>query len=71
MVVPCGFSVGSTGPDFPWLRVFVEGVVIVGSILLVFGLQAWWDEFQDEGVGARRARDEPADPKALLGGMER
>ncbi len=25
-------------PDFPWLRVFVEGVVIVGSILLAFGI---------------------------------
>ena len=31
-------------PQVPWLRVFVEGVVIVGSILLAFGLQAWWDE---------------------------
>ena len=25
-------------PQIPWLRVFVEGVVIVGSILLAFGL---------------------------------
>ena len=25
----------------PWLRVFVEGVVIVGSILLAFGIEAW------------------------------
>ena len=24
-------------PSIPWLRVFVEGVVIVGSILLAFG----------------------------------
>ncbi len=31
----------------PWLRVFVEGVVIVGSILLAFGLQAWWEERQE------------------------
>ena len=31
----------------PWLRVFVEGVVIVGSILLAFGIQAWWDERQE------------------------
>ena len=37
----------------PWLRVFVEGVVIVGSILLAFGLQAWWEGLQDEG----RAQD--------------
>jgi hypothetical protein len=33
--------------QIPWLRVFVEGVVIVGSILLAFGIQAWWDERQD------------------------
>ena len=29
--------------QIPWLRVFVEGVVIVGSILLAFGIQAWWE----------------------------
>lgn len=29
--------------DIPWLRVFVEGGVIVGSILLAFALDAWWD----------------------------
>ena len=34
-------------PQIPWLRVFVEGVVIVGSILLAFGIQAWWDEAQE------------------------
>ena len=33
--------------QIPWLRVFVEGVVIVGSILLAFGLQAWWDGVQE------------------------
>ena len=27
-----------TGELIPWLRVFVEGVVIVGSILLAFGI---------------------------------
>ena len=32
--------------QIPWLRVFVEGVVIVVSILLAFGLQAWWDGVQ-------------------------
>jgi len=37
--------------QIPWLRVFVEGVVIVGSILLAFGLQAWWD-------GRRAAEEE-------------
>ncbi len=34
-------------PQIPWLRVFVEGVVIVGSILLAFGIQAWWDGRQE------------------------
>ena len=34
--------------QIPWLRVFVEGVVIVGSILLAFGIQAWWDGVQQE-----------------------
>ena len=33
--------------QIPWLRIFVEGVVIVVSILLAFGLQAWWDGVQD------------------------
>jgi len=33
-------------PQVPWLRVFVEGAVIVGSILLAFGIQAWWDDQQ-------------------------
>ena len=33
--------------QIPWLRVFVEGVVIVGSILLAFGIQAWWDDRQE------------------------
>ena len=28
--------------SIPWLRVSVEGVVIVGSILLAFGIEAWW-----------------------------
>ena len=29
--------------QIPWLRVFVEGVVIVSSILLAFGIDAWWE----------------------------
>ncbi len=34
----------------PWLRVFVEGVVIVGSILLAFGIDAWWDGVQERAL---------------------
>ncbi len=37
-------------PQIPWLRVFVEGVVIVGSILLAFGSEAWWDESQERAL---------------------
>ncbi len=33
--------------QIPWLRVFVEGVVIVGSILLAFGVDAAWSDRQD------------------------
>ena len=40
--------------QIPWLRVFVEGVVIVGSILLAFGIEAWWDGVQ-ERVEERQA----------------
>lgn len=32
----------------PWLRVLIEGVVIVGSILLGFGIDAWWEGRQEE-----------------------
>ena len=34
-------------PQIPWLRVFVEGVVIVGSILLAFGIDAAWEGAQE------------------------
>ncbi len=30
-----------------WKRLAIEGVVIVASILLAFGLQAWWDDRKD------------------------
>jgi len=33
----------------PWLRIALEGVVIVGSILLAFGIDAWWAGWQDRG----------------------
>lgn len=33
----------------PWFRVLVEGVVIVGSILLAFGIDAWWDGLKERG----------------------
>ena len=36
----------STG-RVPWFRVAVEGVVIVASILLAFGIDAWWDGLEE------------------------
>ena len=46
--------------QIPWLRVLVEGVVIVGSILLAFGIDAWWD-----------ARQERVEEAEILAGLHR
>lgn len=32
--------------QIPWARILVEGVVVVISILLAFGIDAWWDQRQ-------------------------
>ncbi len=38
----------TTNPrSLPWLRIIVQGVVIVGSILLAFAIDAAWDVRQD------------------------
>ena len=34
--------------NIPWSRVVIEGLVIVVSILLAFGIDAWWDGRQEE-----------------------
>lgn len=34
-------------PMIPWSRIFVESVAIVGSILLAFAIDAWWDDQQE------------------------
>lgn len=34
-------------PQIPWPRIFAEGVAIIVSILLAFGIQAWWEGRQD------------------------
>jgi hypothetical protein len=36
--------------QIPWLRVFAEGAVIVVSILLAFGIDAWWDNRQERAA---------------------
>ena len=32
----------------PWKRLYVEAAAIVGSILLAFAIDAWWDEIGDQ-----------------------
>ncbi len=44
----------------PWLRVFAEGAVIVLSILLAFGIDAWW-EGRQERAEEREALEALAD----------
>lgn len=34
-------------PPIQWSRLFIEGFVIVASILLAFAIDAWWDERQE------------------------
>jgi len=53
-------------PQIPWLRVFVEGVVIVGSILLAFGIDAWWDTRQEREEEQQILRGLQADFEANL-----
>ena len=33
--------------EIPWPRILVEGAVIIVSILLAFGIDAWWDGRQE------------------------
>jgi len=35
--------------SIPWPRIFAEGFAIVVSILLAFGIQAWWEGRQERG----------------------
>ena len=58
----------------PWLRVGVEGVVIVGSILLALGLDAAWEERQEraeEQSILRELRAEFETNQDILRGTER
>ena len=33
--------------EIPWKRISIEAAAIVGSILLAFAIDAWWDEIQE------------------------
>lgn len=41
----------SRAKQIPWMRVVVEGVVIVVSILLALALDAWWDGVKEREAG--------------------
>jgi hypothetical protein len=36
--------------QIPWVRVLLEGMVIVVSILLAFGIDAWWDRARNHDL---------------------
>jgi len=40
----------------PWKRLATESVIIVGSILLAFAIDAWWDERQEQRAQVERLR---------------
>jgi hypothetical protein len=39
--------------QIPWLRISLEGVLIVTSILLAFGIDAWWADQQEQKEAVR------------------
>lgn len=39
--------------QIPWLRAVLEGALIVSSILLAFGIDAWWADEQDQKESLR------------------
>ncbi len=43
-------TAASARPRIDWRRVFVEGTVIVVSILLAFAIDAWWDGRKDRAA---------------------
>ncbi len=46
----------STVRKVPWTRVLLEGAVIVLSVLLAFGIQAWWDDLSEAREETRLLR---------------
>ena len=53
-----------------WLRVALEGVVIVASILLAFGIEAWWSRAQEREEETRLLGAVLEDARANLGILE-
>ena len=52
---------GEGARKIPWGRILAEGILIVVSILLAFGIEAWWadrDERRDEVDALRNLRED-------------
>lgn len=56
-------NASGSGSRLPWARFLIEGTLIVASILLAFGIDAWGDE-------RSRKRDERAELESLLTELE-
>lgn len=54
-----------------WIRIGAEGLVIVGSILLAFALDAWWDRRTEAEEERIILTDLRSDFEASLQGLER
>jgi hypothetical protein len=54
----------------PWLRVLAEGVIIVGSILLAFGIDAGWDARQERELERSYIARIAADLRATQAGID-
>ena len=52
---------GNVKLSLPWRRSLLEGFVIVASILLAFGIDAWWDRAQERALGRELLFDLQAD----------
>lgn len=53
----------------PWKRISIESVAIVGSILLAFSIDAWWDDTQrreDESIVLKALLDDLNEKKSVL-----
>lgn len=60
----------NTSSDIPWKRISAEAVAIVGSILLAFAIDAWWDDRVDETVAREYVDQLLVEARENLRGLE-
>jgi hypothetical protein len=56
--------------DIPWKRISAEAVAIVGSILMAFAIDAWWDDRVDEKVAREYVAQLLVETRENLRGLE-